>query len=241
MYIDYTATDFSYFNRVKQTRISIIIPCLNEVEGIRATLNAAGAHSDLVEIIVVDGGSTDDTCEIVSQIPSVKLMHSPIKSRAVQMNIGAHEATGDILLFLHADTILPNGFEHHIMDSCTDDKVVGGAFYLRFNAQHWMLGIMSFITRLNIKWITVGDHAMFFKRELFERLGGYPEIPLLEDLEFQLNARKHGKMVRIQVPVITSARRFISNGVARQIFRDAYILLAYYLGRSPKKLAKLYR
>lgn len=159
----------------------------------------------------------------------------------MQMNIGAHEAAGDILLFLHADTILPNGFEEFISRACSGHDVVGGSFHLRFDVRHWLLGAISLITRLNIKWITVGDHALFFKREFFDALGGFPEIPLLEDLEFQLAARKHGKMVRAQAPVVTSARRFVKNGVVRQTFMDAYILLAYYLGRSPDKLARLYR
>lgn len=226
---------------MKTAHISIIIPCLNEADAIRPTLNAASANPDLVEIIVVDGGSTDGTCDVVSQMPSVRLIHSPVKGRAVQMNLGAREAKGDILLFLHADTILPDGFEELVLKACSGESVVGGAFCLRFDAGHWLLRVISVFTRFNIKWITVGDHAMFFKRELFEQLGGFPEIPLLEDLEFQLEVRKHGKMVRVQASVITSARRFLRNGVARQTLLDAYILLSYYLGKSPDELARLYR
>jgi len=224
---------------MSETRISIIVPCLNEAEFISAALETTTLAGGRAEVIVVDGGSSDGTLEIVRQ-SSAQLIQCPVRSRAAQMNLGAQQAKGDILLFLHADTLLPDGFEEEVLQACSDEHVVGGAFYLRFDHGHWMFGVMSALTRLNIKWITVGDHAMFFTRKVFDDLGGYPEIPLLEDLELQLRARRRGKMVRVQTPVTTSARRFLRNGVLRQMMKDACILVSYYLGRSPQQLAEVY-
>ena len=221
-------------------RISIIIPCYNEEKCLPQLLDHLGEIRHQHDVIIVDGGSTDDTLKLLNGHPEVQVIQTQYANRAAQMNHGAREATGDVFLFLHSDTFLPGDFAHLIDHSLTSPDVVGGAFFLRFSHNHWMLKIMSWITRLNIRWITVGDHAMFFRRQVFESLGGYPEIPLLEDLEFQLKARKLGRMVRVQAPVHTSARRFLNNGVLRQTWKDASILIRYYMGTSPVELAKEY-
>lgn len=223
-----------------EPRLSIIIPCLNESRIISQMLEYLQATASDAEIIVVDGGSSDDTVNKVRLFSDVILLESKVTSRAYQMNLGAKHAKGDIFLFLHADTFPPANFVDLILKACTGENIAGGSFSLAFDHSHWAFRAIAAITYLNIPWITVGDHGLFFQRSIFEKLNGFPAIPILEDLELQLMARKKGKMIRITHPVTTSPRRFLNNGIFRQIALDAYILVAYFLGVSPKRLARLY-
>ena len=229
-----------YLRGMPTNTISVIIPCLNEEKHIHKLLDFLRNNRGRSQVIVVDGGSSDATIPLVSNYPFVETIETNVANRAHQMNAGATIATGETLLFLHADTLPPRDFEQLILEAMQSGGNVGGAFYLRFDHKHWMFSMMTFLTRLNIPWITVGDHGLFFRKEVFESLGGFPDIPLLEDLELQLKARRQGKMVRIQAPVLTSARRFLNNGVLSQTLKDARILLSYFLGTPPENLAKLY-
>ncbi len=221
-------------------QLSVIIPCFNEADNIRGVLDSLLLDEYPVEVIVVDGGSTDSTSDVVRSYQRVHFIQSEIAGRSHQMNIGARRATGDSLLFLHADTRLPSGYYEHIEEVLDQDTHCGGSFRLRFDANHWLLTVVEYLTHLNLKWLTFGDHGMFFRAEIYHTLGGYGDMPVLEDLEFQLRARRIGKMPRIASPVTTSARRFVKNGVARQLCIDAMILLGYGLGIPADKLARLY-
>ncbi|RLD20322.1 MAG: glycosyltransferase [Bacteroidetes bacterium] len=220
--------------------ISIIIPTLNEALCIGKTLTHLSNSDGDFEIIVVDGGSTDGTDVICRRFPDVRYVQMQSAQRARQMNRGAREASGDTLLFLHADTLPPSEYINHIYDALSGNKVIGGAFSIKFDANHWLLTVISRMTRLNIAWLTFGDHGIFLRKTDFLHLNGFTEIPILEDLEFQLRLKKHGVLVRPNASVRTSARRFINNGVIRQTLRDFGILMGYFVGVSPIRLARYY-
>lgn len=220
--------------------ISIIIPTLNEVQYIGTILSKLSSTTDVFEIIVVDGGSTDGTNMICKEFPDIKYIQMTTGQRARQMNKGARNASGDILLFLHADTLPPTNFVELILDSLSGNEVVGGAFSIKFDVDHWLLTIISRMTRLNITWLTFGDHGIFLRKDDFLHLSGFAEIPIMEDLEFQMRLKKRGSLVRANASVRTSARRFVNNGVIRQTVRDFGILMGYYIGVPPVKLARYY-
>jgi rSAM/selenodomain-associated transferase 2 len=220
--------------------ISVIIPTLNEALSIGNTLSHLIRTPDVYEIIVVDGGSNDGTDVVCRRFPDVQYVQMTNAQRARQMNRGASEASGDILLFLHADTLPPSNCVELIHEALSGNDVIGGAFPIQFDANHWMLTIISRMTRLNIAWLTFGDHGIFLRKADFLRINGYTEIPILEDLELHLRMKKNGMLVRPKASVRTSARRFINNGVIRQTVRDFGILAGYFVGVSPIKLAQYY-
>ncbi len=166
--------------------ISVIIPVLNEARTVAVTLEALIRLSPH-EIIVVDGGSTDRTAEICQQF-GVKVMASA-PSRARQMNSGAKAASGDILLFLHADTTLPNSAFDDIRLALGDSRYVGGRFDVELDGEHWMLKVIGAMInyRSHLSKVSTGDQAIFVRRFVFEQIGGYPDIPLMEDVAFDSN------------------------------------------------------
>ena len=220
--------------------ISIIIPTLNEARCIKETLMQLTNSTDSIEIIVIDGGSTDGTDMICNSFESVRYVQMTSAQRARQMNRGASEASGDTLLFLHADTLPPRNFSDLIYDALSGNNVISGAFSIQFDVNHWMLNLISRVTRLNLAWLTFGDHGIFLRKTDFLRLNGFTEMPILEDLEFQLRMKKQGVLVRPKASVRTSARRFVNNGVIRQTFRDFGILMGYFIGIPPVRLARYY-
>jgi rSAM/selenodomain-associated transferase 2 len=217
--------------------ISVIIPALNEAENIVACLRSVLAQPGLHEIVVVDGGSTDGTPKLAAAL--ARVMVAP-RGRAKQMNAGARASRGDVLLFLHSDTRLPAGALLKMRDSLADGRVVGGTFRLRFDADHPLLRFYSFCTRFPFRLFHFGDQGIFVRREIFERLGGFAEIPFLEDVDFLRRLRKVGKVVLIPADVITSARRFLQHGIVRQQLWNIALVSAYHLGARPEDLARFY-
>jgi len=220
--------------------ISIIIPTLNEAQCIGRILAQLSNNANAVEVIVVDGGSTDGTDDICQSFPEVQFVQMTSAQRARQMNHGARKASGEILLFLHADTLPPPNFVELIEEAMSDINVIAGAFSIQFDADHWILSLISSITRLNITWLTFGDHGIFTRKTDFLYHNGYSEIPILEDLELQIRLKEQGVLVRPSASVITSARRFVNNGILRQTMRDFMILVGYFIGIQPEKLAQYY-
>lgn len=191
-------------------------------------------------MIVVDGGSQDSTVEIVQSF-GVKVLLATA-GRAHQMNVGAASATGDILLFLHADTCLPPRFDAIVRTIFASDTVAG-AFQLSIDAPLWSLRLIEWGVNLRSRWLKMpyGDQAIFLRSEIFHQIGGFPEIPLMEDFELIHRLRRKGQIAIIPVPVLTSGRRWLRNGVFKTTLLNQIIILNYLLGVSPEQISHWYR
>lgn len=219
--------------------VSVVIPALNEAGHLQQALDSI--HYPQVECIVVDGGSRDATCQIAHKYPGVTLLRSEQPGRGRQMNLGAAQAGGDILLFLHADCRLPEGAIEEVRRVCADDAVAGGSFCLGFARRHWVLSLCSLGSRINHPWTTYGDQAQFMRKDVFQRIGGFQEWPLMEDLEIQYRLRRQGRLVKIRRPVISSDRRYRKRGPFLHQFFNVLLVVLYLLGVSPQRLAGWYR
>ncbi|MGH7717604.1 MAG: TIGR04283 family arsenosugar biosynthesis glycosyltransferase [Gemmatimonadaceae bacterium] len=217
--------------------ISIIIPTYNEAAGIAETL-ARLRMLDGCEVVVVDGDSADDTVAIARSLGAT--VTSASRGRGIQMNHGATLAGGDILLFLHADTRLPDTADALIRAALREPAVIGGCFRLRFDDAHPVLRASAFLTRYSFRLFHYGDEAFFVRREVFEHLGGYRPFPLMEDLDLWLRMRRLGRLAVLAPPVIASARRFRRHGVVRQQLVGTVLVLLFLLGVSPWVLKRYY-
>jgi rSAM/selenodomain-associated transferase 2 len=229
--------------------ISVIVPVFRE-EGITALLDdlmrrvdtggASGAAG--AEIIVVDGAPEGDTLQRVRDYPVLRLSSPP--GRGVQQNTGAAAATGDILLFLHADTVLPAGAFTLIRQTLHDNAISGGAFSLGYEPRTPGLSLLA--TAANLRSgrtrVPYGDQAIFVRKNVFTALGGFLPVPIMEDLEFMTRLRNQGHRIRIlAMPVRTSARRQLREGLVRCTLRNLCLRLLHHLGVTPKILARMYR
>ncbi len=225
----------------KTPLVSVVIPTLNEADYLEQALLSIGELNRLVECIVVDAGSVDRTRDIARRWQNVTLLTSEFPGRARQMNIGGRVARGDILLFLHADCCLPDNALDNVQQVLADKKCVGGSFCLGFAQRHWVLRLCSWCSRVNHPWTTYGDQAQFMRRDIFQVIGGFQDWPLMEDLEIQYRLRKHGHLIKIRRPVISSDRRYRRHGpLLHQLFNILLVVL-YLLGVSPQRLARWYR
>jgi len=218
--------------------ISVIVPVYNEEEHIRETLNWLRTRD--VEIIVADGGSTDGTAAVCSEA-GVKVVHSE-PGRAVQMNTGAAAATGNVFLFLHADTRLPDGFADGLRDAVAQNAA-GGAFLFGTDMKTPSMRIIENAVHFrSIRLgIVFGDQAIFATREAFFRAGTYPEQPIMEDLELWKRLGRVGRRTIIPLSVTTSARKWRENGVWRTVLLHQAVMWLYLLGVSPERLGGWYR
>ena len=220
-------------------KISIIIPTLNEVKYIESTLTTI-KDSQNVELIVVDGGSTDGTINLIKNL-GISLIISP-PGRAIQMNTGALASTGDILLFLHADTRLPPKFDTMIRQTLLKPGVVAGAFSLKIDSE-----LPSFrLVERGVSWrsqlwqMPYGDQAIFMRRVVFQAFGGFPNIQIMEDFQLICHLKCRGSIVTLKTPVVTSARRWLKMGVWQTTLINQVIIIAYSLGISPILIRKWY-
>ena len=220
-------------------RISVILPVLNEESTIAPSLQAVSALGPH-EIIVVDGGSTDHTRRISVEAGAKVLITGP--GRARQMNRGALEVTGDVLLFLHADTRLPASAFRDIESALSDPRYLGGRFDVELDSDRWSLKVVGFMISLRsrLSKVGTGDHAIFVRRDFFAELGGFPDIPLMEDIAFGRALKRKGDGACLKSKVITSARRWETDGVWRTIFRMWTLKLLYLAGVSPARLKRFY-
>lgn len=223
--------------------ISVIIPTLNESRQIERTLKGVFEHADvqhLAEVLIVDGGSTDETILRASKAGG-KTVLSKSKGRAAQMNAGAALATGSIFYFLHADTIPPPGFTTDIIKA-VQAGYSSGTFWLAFDYEHWFLKVNCWFTRFNVNYFRFGDQSLFVAKSLFESSGTFNEKHLiLEDQEIIKRLKEKEKFLIIPKPVITSARKYKANGIYKTqgIFFLIYIL--YQLGVRQKTLVCMYK
>jgi len=206
--------------------ISVIIPALNEEKALPETLCRLLRQRGAYEVIVVDGGSGDRTCEIVRTEPQARLLTAP-KGRASQMNTGAKEAKGEWLLFLHADTRLPEGALARLNAMEPDSTIQAGGFLHRFSGGDWRLRMVSGLDNFRCRrtGIIYGDQAMFVRRELFDRMGGFPDQPILEDVAFCEKLVQVTAPVLLAPPVLTDSRKFVKMGVWRSLARVLLIIL----------------
>ena len=220
-------------------RISVILPVLNEESTIAATLHGVCALAPH-EIIVVDGGSGDRTRAIGAQCGARVLMTSA--GRARQMNRGALEATGDVLLFLHADTRLPASALLDIAAALSDPRYLGGRFDVKLDSDRCLLKVVGFMISLRsrLSKIGTGDQAIFVRREVFAEMGGFPDLPLMEDIAFCRMLKRQGEVACLRSKVVTSARRWEVDGVWRTILRMWTLKLLYLAGVSPARLKNFY-
>lgn len=222
--------------------VSVVIPAFNEANYLSPALDSVAHNEAQKEVIVVDAGSVDGTLEIAAQKAS-RLLISSRKQRAHQMNLGAGHARGSILLFLHADTVLPTEALDHIESSLSKERVIGGGFARRYDSCSWFLRTTCLLASLRIRWAGwfLGDQAIFVRRRIFEELGGFRDLDLFEDLDFSRRMTKAGQVVTLLPPVITSARRFHARGEMLTTLSDVWLTFRYLTGANPKALAEARR
>jgi rSAM/selenodomain-associated transferase 2 len=193
------------------------------------------------EVVLVDGGSTDRTAAIAARSPQVRLLASS-RGRARQMNAGARAARGDILLFLHADTLLPDGALAAVEAAAGDPGVVAGRFDVRFDSPRPVFRMIAWFMNQRSRWsgISTGDQAIFVRREVFEALGGYPEMPLMEDVELCRRLKRRGRLAALRPRVTTAARKWEREGALRTIVLMWVLRFLYMAGVPPARLHRWY-
>jgi len=225
-------------------KLSVIVPMLDEECAIAATLDAIRAAASTTEpdaeVIVVDGGSADRSVEIAR--PRCDRLIEARRGRGRQMNAGAAESSGDVIAFVHADTIVPASFARDIDLALRDTRVAGGRFDVVFDHRSPALKMVSTMISLRSRLMrsATGDQAIFVRREVFEQLGGYAEIDLCEDVDFARRMRSLGRVACLRSRVITSARRWRRDGVLRTIVRMWIIKSLFLAGVSPDRLKRYY-
>jgi rSAM/selenodomain-associated transferase 2 len=223
-------------------RLSIIMPVLDEGEAIAGALDALAELRGLgVEVIVVDGGSHDATVQR-ARLRADQVLTAP-RGRALQMNAGAAKAAGDVLLFLHADTRLPREAERLVLDGLARSSHGWGRFDVTIDGRHPMLRLVAGMMNLRsrITGIATGDQAVFVKRDAFQAVGGFPEIPLMEDIALSKRLKRLTRPLCLRERAITSGRRWETHGVFRTILLMWRLRLAYFFGADPAALAGRYR
>lgn len=220
--------------------ISVIIPTLNEERTIAETIRHT-AKLGLSEIIVVDGGSIDQTMAQVASLGIAQVL-SCQPGRGRQLNAGAEACRSDVLLFLHADTRLPQSVKKSIESALADGLVVGGWFDVQFDSDSaWSRVISTFMNlRSRLTRISTGDQAMFVRRSVFEQLGGFSDNPLMEDIEFSSRLKRRGPTIALHDAVITSFRRWEQRGTLKTILLMWALRFFYWIGVSPHRLARFY-
>lgn len=222
-------------------KISIIIPVYNEASTINKLIDNLEQFKDHCEIIFVDGGSKDKTCKIIEE--KHRLVYSPQKGRCHQMNYGASLANGEILLFLHADSLLPKDALHQIQEIILKDYKVA-CFKIRFQSRSILMKICGFMSNVRVKLrnIAFGDQGIFISRRYFYELGGFPEIPIMEDYQLSMNIKAKGdKIALAKAKIETSERRFVENGRIRTMIRMQRLQHMYRNGEDIVVIANLYK
>jgi rSAM/selenodomain-associated transferase 2/rSAM/selenodomain-associated transferase 1 len=223
----------------KPNRISIIIPAINEADHIANTLESIGPGNKK-EVIVVDGGSKDDTVRIAKSLGAKVITSTPPRAR--QMNRGADQATGEVLVFLHADTRLPEKFEDVIFNSFKEPNMVAGAFELRMDSPTPGLRLIERLANWRSRYLKMpyGDQAIFVSSKLFHELGGFLDIPIMEDFELIRRLQQKGNIILLSAPVFTSPRRWQNFGIVKTTLINQLVIASYVMGIRPEVIARWY-
>jgi rSAM/selenodomain-associated transferase 2 len=221
-------------------KLSIVMPVLDEAAEIETALSALVPYRQRgVEVIVVDGGSSDSTAERARALADRVI--AALRGRALQMNAGAAVATGDVLLFLHADTRLPENADGPVLDGLARSGSAWGRFDVRFDGGGLLrLVAMMMNARSRLTGIATGDHALFVTRAAFERVGGFPPIALMEDVALSVRLKRFGRPCALRARVTTSARRWRKHGTLCTVLLMWRLRLRFFLGADPAKLARAY-
>lgn len=222
-------------------RISIIIPVLNEAEALRLHLPLL-QHVRLAghELIVIDGGSTDGEMKLIEPLVDTLVESSP--GRARQMNAGARVARGEVLLFLHIDTVLPADGLDQIQSAMRKLSIMWGRFDVRLSGQRPVFRLIEFMINLRsrVSGVATGDQGIFVRASVFRRLGGFPDLPLMEDVALSKSLRRIVSPVCLRTRVTTSSRRWEKHGVMRTVLLMWWLRMLYFLGVSPARLHEMY-
>ncbi len=219
--------------------ISVIIPILNEAKILNQTLSRLKPELADHELIIVDGGSTDESVIIAEKYGKVVASQ---RGRAKQLNVGASAASGDILLFLHADVWLEPGALNAV-ETTLSSGYVGGGFCQKIDAKNLLYRLIEKTADMRGKYQKVfyGDSGIFVRKDIFERIGGFPDVPIMEELRFSKQLRRLGKTSMVKPHIHISARRWETNGIIRTTLKNWYITALYHCGFSLEQLAKIYQ
>ncbi len=221
--------------------ISVVIPVLNEGQTVKKCIESVKAEGADCEIIVVDGGSSDNTLEEVKLFPDVMLVRTG-KGRGRQLNAGAAAAQGEILLFLHSDTIIEEGWSMAVASACKKDGIAGGAFTFTVDYPGRRYRLTDYWVKLRCRLFSLpyGDQGFFVKREIFDKLKGYRDIPVMEDVDIVERMKNFGRITVLEKKAYVNARKWIKEGWFRTAARNQVIMLMYRFGVDPHHLARIY-
>jgi len=224
-------------------KLSVVIPALDEAERIETAIRGAfdpplDQDAATLEVIVVDGGSSDSTASVAAAA-GARVVHSE-RGRARQLAAGVRASDGDVVLLLHADTRLPTGWRAAVIDALRDERVVGGAFRLCFDERSPVFRFIEWGARWRLRlWrFPYGDQALFMRRRALEAVGGIPEVPLMEDLDLVYRLKRVGDLALLATPVVTSARRYRAGGPLRTMLRHWVAAAAWTLGVDRRRIAQ---
>lgn len=227
-------------------KLSIVIPTLNEAGNLRKvvqhTLDACAAPEN-VELIVVDNGSTDGTLSTIADLEVGTFEQPQLKGRKYAvLNYGYQQATGEVIIFLDADTLLPENFDLHIANCLENSEVVGGAFDFQFQERRLYLQLLAFVNRIRIRidHNFLGDQALFCRKLVLNKIGGYPEKLIMESAYLCHELKIHGRLKIVPACIHTSARRFLENGFLKVLWYDFKVWVCYVLGQDTDKFGSAY-
>ncbi|MDP9292164.1 MAG: TIGR04283 family arsenosugar biosynthesis glycosyltransferase [Verrucomicrobiota bacterium] len=221
--------------------LSVIVPCWNDASALEKTLSAIRNLDGVLETIVSDATAGDDCAHIATQF-SATVVRNSVPNRGRQMNAGAAIAAGDIFLFHHADSDLTQAHISALRTAMADRAIAGGAFHRKFDTRHRIIAPFEPVSRIlgKLGGTLYGDQSIFVRRAIFRALGGFADMPLMEDVEFSKRLRRFGRTIVLDPPMISSARRHAKNGAWRTSLQNAALIVLYKCGASPERLHQFY-